>query len=33
VDALEASMLEGLTEMPVEMLRKALQLCVSNLRD
>lgn len=33
VDALEASMLEGLTEMPVDMLRKALQLCVSNLRD
>jgi DNA-binding MarR family transcriptional regulator len=33
VDALEASMLEGLTEMPVEMLKKALQLCVASLRD
>ncbi len=33
VDALEASMLEGITEIPLDTLRKVLQRCVSNLRE
>ena len=33
VDALEAAMFEGSSEIPVETLRRALQRCVSNLRE
>ena len=33
VDLLEARMLAGITEIPVDMLRKVLQRCVSNLRE
>ncbi|WP_233856141.1 MarR family winged helix-turn-helix transcriptional regulator [Paraburkholderia sp. HD33-4] len=32
IDTLEASMLDGVTEIPVDTLRKVLQRCVSNLR-
>lgn len=33
IDGLEASMLDGIADIPVDTLRKVLQRCVSNLRD